>query len=90
MFNGQMELGFRNEKTCRSRRRREVRRARANWWFERMRQVVDQAIDRRPLPMPRPEQMVFVGTHRLPTSTVTAPPRTPRKTRRIELERGPR
>ena len=32
------------------------RQARAQWWFNRMRAVVDKAIDWRPLPPARPEQ----------------------------------
>ena len=39
--------------------RRQKRLNRAHWWFERMRQVVDRAMDWRPAPPPRPEQMWF-------------------------------
>jgi hypothetical protein len=31
------------------------------WWFERMRQMVDRALDWQPAPQPRPEQIVFSG-----------------------------
>jgi hypothetical protein len=35
---------------------------RARWWFDRMRQVVDRALDRRPEAAARPEQRyLFVG-----------------------------
>jgi hypothetical protein len=54
---GQMELGFSPERTpCAS---ANITRPPRNpqWWFSRMRQVVDQALDFRPAPMGRPEQI---------------------------------
>ncbi|HOX55908.1 MAG TPA: hypothetical protein PLC99_03390 [Verrucomicrobiota bacterium] len=33
----------------------------AQWWFQRMRQIVDCAMDWRPAPPPRPEQILFSG-----------------------------
>jgi len=60
----QMELGIENAKLCPSIVRREQRVKRARWWFDRMRQVVEQAVERRPAPEPRPEQIWFNGAHR--------------------------
>ena len=59
MTNKQMELGFGGERACPSVNRRQRRLRRANWWFERMRQVVDRAFDWRPAPAAAPEQMWF-------------------------------
>ena len=59
MTNQQMELGIGNGRVCPSVSRRERRLNRANWWFQRMRQVVDRAFDWRPAPPPRPEQIWF-------------------------------
>ena len=64
MFDQQMELGIENAKVCPSVVRREQRANRARWWFDRMRQIVEQAVDRRPAPEPRPEQFWFTGAHR--------------------------
>ena len=64
MYNGQMELSLQNAAGCRSLNRRQRRITRAQWWFQRMRQVVERAIE--PLPEPRPEQMLFAGAHRQP------------------------
>ena len=65
MMNSQLELGFGKMQVCRSVLRRQRRAQRAQWWFNRMREAVNRALDRVPAPMPRPEQMVFEGTHRL-------------------------
>jgi len=59
MTNQQMELGFGKVRVCPSANRRQRRMSRANWWFERMRQVVDHAMDWRPAPAARPEQIWF-------------------------------
>ncbi len=59
MMNQQMELGFAGNRPCPSLNRRERRQNRAQWWFERMRVVVDRAFDWRPAPPPRPEQIWF-------------------------------
>jgi hypothetical protein len=64
MFDTQIELSF--EAACRRLSRRERRLTRAQWWFERMRQVVDRAIDWKSAPQPRPEQMWFPATYRQP------------------------
>jgi hypothetical protein len=57
--NEQMELGIGNKNACRSVHRRQRRQSRANWWFERMREVVDKAIDWQPTPPARPQQTWF-------------------------------
>ena len=59
MTNKQMELGFGKARVCSSINRRQRRSSRANWWFERMREVVDSAFDWKPAPAPRPEQIWF-------------------------------
>jgi hypothetical protein len=56
-INEQLELGFQNRNhASASKTRAVVRRHRATVWFNRMRQVVERAIDRTPPPTPRPEQ----------------------------------
>ena len=50
----QMELGF-NGKIRRL--ARPQRRKRANWWFAQMRRVVEAAMEWRPAPDARPEQV---------------------------------
>ena len=40
------------------------RLTRANWWFQRMRQLVDRAIDWQPALPARPEQIWLPNTHR--------------------------
>ena len=64
MFDQQMELGIENAKLCPSVIRRQQRAKSARWWFQRMRQIVEQAVDHRPAPAPRPEQIWFNGVHR--------------------------
>jgi hypothetical protein len=61
----QLELGF-SGSVCRSSSSHQRRRSRANWWFQRMRQIVDRACDWEPVPVPRPEQIWFPGAHRQP------------------------
>ncbi len=41
----QMELGLAGANRCPRAARRERRLNHANWWFDQMRQVVDQAMD---------------------------------------------
>jgi hypothetical protein len=55
----QMELSFDHTQACPSIQRPQRRISRANWWFQRMRQVVDQAIDWPSAPPARPEQIHF-------------------------------
>jgi hypothetical protein len=58
MIDLQLELRFEN---ARGRRVVNPRRSgsRARWWFARMREVVDQAVDWQPVSKPRPEQTWF-------------------------------
>ena len=63
MYEGQLEMSFGGTRGCSSKRQRRL--SRAQWWFQRMRQVVDGALDRHPLP-PRPKQTWFPGAHRQP------------------------
>lgn len=54
-----MELSLASARNCRSPKRPQRRANRARWWFERMREVVDNAMDWRPAPPARPEQIWF-------------------------------
>lgn len=73
MLNRQMELGFDAHRECPPITRRQRRLSRACWWFARMRQVVDHAMDWRPAPEARPEQTCFADAFREPAlSPVTA------------------
>jgi len=64
MIDGQLELGFAKGRGCGAMNVRQRRQGRANWWFQRMRQIVDRAIDWQPVPPARPEQIWFPGAHR--------------------------
>jgi len=59
MINEQMELGLAGNRKCASAHRTQRRLRRADWWFGRMREVVDKALDWRPTPPARPEQIWF-------------------------------
>ena len=60
MTTAQMELTF-GTRTPRLAPRPSRRSSLQNprWWFERMRQMVDQALDWQPAPPPRPEQILL-------------------------------
>jgi hypothetical protein len=60
----QLELGFEGASRCPSARGKRRQFNRANWWFQRMRQVVDQACSWEPAPQPRPEQIWLPNTRR--------------------------
>ena len=65
MTDAQLELSLDSTRLARvSRSNGQVRASTARWWFRRMRQVVDRALDWEPAPPPRPEQIWFSGTHR--------------------------
>ena len=49
----QMELGFAGANQCPRSARRQSRMNRANWWFNQMRHLVDEAFDWEPAPEPR-------------------------------------
>jgi len=57
MFYGQMEMSFGQVNRFGSRRQR--KQTRAQWWFHRMRQIVDRATDWQSTPPPRPVQIWF-------------------------------
>jgi hypothetical protein len=59
MIHEQIELGFQRPPHCPSANRRRRRLSRARWWFQRMRRVVDRALDWQQSPPPRPEQIWF-------------------------------
>ena len=64
MYDGQLEMSFGGARGCASPRQRRL--SRAQWWFQRMRQVVDGARDWQAAPPARPEQTWLPGTHRQP------------------------
>jgi len=64
MIDGQMELSFGKAAGCQPANRRQRRIGRANWWFARMREVVDRAFDWQPAPPARPEQIWFADGRR--------------------------
>lgn len=55
MFDAQLEMSFGTMPATVGKTQR--RASRAQWWFARMRQVVDRAMDWQPLPPARPEQI---------------------------------
>ena len=61
--NQQLELGFNGLPRARRRRTRRTV-ARANWWFARMRNIVEQAMDWSAAAEPRPEQIWIPGANR--------------------------
>ncbi len=71
MYDGQLEMSFAGARGCASIRQRRI--SRAQWWFERMRQVVDSATDLQPAPAPRAEQTWLPGTHRQPAAAPQSP-----------------
>jgi hypothetical protein len=60
MYHAQLEMSF--AATARLLNRRQRRLSRAQWWFQRMRQIVDRTIAWQPAPVPPPEQTWFPGT----------------------------
>jgi hypothetical protein len=58
----QLELGFNGLRPRANSGRREGRIARAGWWFARMRDIVERAMDA--TGEPRPEQIWIPGTSR--------------------------
>jgi hypothetical protein len=61
--NEQLELGF-NGLPPRAAAGREGRIARANWWFARMRNIVEHAMDWSAAAEPPPEQIWMPGARR--------------------------
>jgi hypothetical protein len=64
MTNEQMELGLGGARIEELAGRRETRIQRAAWWFARMREAVNNAMDWQPAREPRPEQIWLPGSHR--------------------------
>jgi hypothetical protein len=62
--NEQLELGFNGIQPRIHATRREGRIARANWWFAKMRQTVEAAMDWQTTSQPRPEQIWMPGANR--------------------------
>lgn len=60
----QLELGFNGTQTRIHGRRRELRVARARWWFAKMREAVENAVAWQTGNTPRPEQILFTGVNR--------------------------
>ncbi len=60
----QLEVSFNASIRCRQAARGRQGRSGAQWWFNRMRAVVDKALDWNPAPLPRAEP----GYLRLPRS----------------------
>ena len=71
MHDAQMEMSFGSTGRLVSRRQRRL--ARGQWWFQRMRQIVDRAIEWQPAAAPRPEQIWFAGAHRQPAFQPSSP-----------------
>ncbi|MBL9168578.1 MAG: hypothetical protein JNN07_12615 [Verrucomicrobiales bacterium] len=57
MTTQQIELSFVNTQPGARAVRYERRRNRAQWWFRQMRLAVDRAMDWKPVPQARPEQI---------------------------------
>jgi hypothetical protein len=63
--NEQLELGFNGLPPQTSHTaRREGRIARANWWFAKMREAVENAMDWQTANEPRPQQIWMTGANR--------------------------
>ena len=61
MIDGQMELSLVNARGCRPLSRRQRHLSRAQWWFERMRQAVDRAVEWDPAAPARAQQALLPG-----------------------------
>ena len=64
MNNEQLELGIQGKHPAVSTPSFRNRRARADWWFTQMRNIVSRAIDWETAAAPRPEQISIPGAHR--------------------------
>jgi len=60
--NDQLELSLHGETVCPSIARRQRRLTRASLWFNRMRQVVDEAVDYPPAPTPRSQPLWIINS----------------------------
>ena len=68
MNDSQLELTLAGASPRRPLIRARGRARRANWWFARMREIVDGACDWQPAPPPRPEQTWFPNAFRQPAT----------------------
>jgi len=64
MNNEQLELGINGRQSLSNGLASRSRRARADWWFAQMRNIVSRAIDWETAGEPRPEQIWIPGAHR--------------------------
>ena len=62
--NEQLELGFNGTQARIFGQRREQRVVRAKWWFAKMREAVEHAMDWPDASQPRPEQIWMPGANR--------------------------
>jgi hypothetical protein len=62
--NEQLELGFNGLVPQARSTKREGRIARANWWFAKMREAVENAMDWQTANEPRPQQIWMPGANR--------------------------
>jgi len=62
--NEQLELGFNGLPPKTFSAKREGRIARAHWWFAKMRETVENAMDWQTENQPRPEQIWMPGSNR--------------------------
>jgi len=60
----QLELGFNGLRPSATAARQEGRIARAGWWFDQMRGIVERAMDWEAAGAPRPEQIWMPGAAR--------------------------
>lgn len=70
MFDAQLEMSFEARAVYLSPRKRRL--SRAQWWFQRMRQVVDRAVDWHPIPPAPAEQMWLPAARLQPQSSEPA------------------
>jgi hypothetical protein len=64
MNNEQLELGINGRQSLSNGLVSRSRRARADWWFAQMRNIVSRAMDWETAGEPRPEQIWIPGAHR--------------------------
>lgn len=53
----QLEITFAGQRPQRAPDHRQERRGRARWWFAHMHQIVDRAVNWKPAPPARPQQL---------------------------------
>ncbi len=73
MINRQLELGLENRPACGSPRRR-PRSGRANWWFQRMRGLVEEARDWEPAKLPGENRVVALAENKPSETQISSQP----------------